>query len=154
MIRKWLIFALSAGILVTLGIARRIHQCRRQGKGNRARQDHGESEQAQLTLTKGLRTKVLYAKNAERRRDERQGAGQTWPRLPSQSRTPSRRPRTFADAGKKWDDWSDAFIKTAEALSQLAAKPNSDFKKTKDAFTAVKKSCADCHQDFRVDAVE
>jgi cytochrome c556 len=155
MLRKWLIFAVSAGLLVSLGIGARLTSADDKDKDK-------ESELGKImekvnkhnsTLTKGLRTKVAYAKS---QKDVEKSASELvkLAKAAKPIKDAVKTAKDLPDAGKKWDDWSDAFIKTAENLSQVAAKPKTDFKATKDAFTAVKKSCADCHQDFRVDAAE
>ena len=142
-----------AGILVTLGIGVGFTNADDKEKETELGKIMEKVNKHNSALTKGLRTKVLYAK---KQKDVETSAKELvkLAKAAKPIKDAVKTAKDLPDAGKKWDDWSDAFIKTAEALSQLAAKPNSDFKKTKDAFTAVKKSCADCHQDFRVDAVE
>jgi cytochrome c556 len=150
MLRKWLIFALSAGILITLGIGASLTNADDQEKETELGKIMEKVNKHNSTLNKGLRTKVAYAraqKAVEKSAKELVKLAKAAKPIKEAVKTA----RDLPDAGKKWDQWSDAFIKTAENLSQIAAKPKSGFKKTKDAFTAVKKSCADCHQDFRVD---
>lgn len=149
MLRKWLIFGLSAGIFVSLGIGARLTIA----------DDEHESPLGKImekvnkhnsALNKGLRTKVAYAKS---QKDVEKNAKELvkLAKAAKPIKDAVKTAKDLADAGKKWDDWSDAFIKTAEDLGQVAAKPKSDFKAAKDAFTALKKACADCHQDFRVE---
>jgi cytochrome c556 len=55
---------------------------------------------------------------------------------------------------KKWNDLMDAFIDSSEKLSDVADKSSADatgLADTKKAFTAVSKTCTECHQVFRVD---
>jgi len=151
MLRKWLIFALSAGFLVSLGIGARLTNADDKDKETPLGKIMEKVNKHNSTLTKGLRTKIAYAKAQK----DVEKSAQELVKLAKAAKPIKDAVKTvkdLADAGKKWDDWSDAFIKTAENLSQVAAKPKADFKETKDAFTAMKKSCADCHQDFRVDA--
>jgi len=56
-----------------------------------------------------------------------------------------------ANAEKLWDSYFDAFIKSSEELESVATASDATYDKTKAAFQAVKKSCADCHKDFRVE---
>ncbi len=151
MLRKWLIFALSAGILVSLGIGARLTNADDKEKETELGKIMEKVNKHNSTLTKGLRNKVAYVKS---HKDVAKSAKELvkLAKAAKPIKDAVKTVKDLADAGKKWDDWSDAFIKTAENLSQVAATPKADFKKTKDAFTAVKKSCADCHQDFRVDA--
>ncbi len=151
MLRKWLIFALSAGILVSLGIGARLTNADDKDKETPLGKIMEKVNKHNSTLTKGLRNKVAYAKaqkNVAKSAAELVKLAKAAKPIKDAVKTV----KDLADAGKKWDDWSDAFIKSAENLSQVAGKPKADFKETKDAFTVVKKSCADCHQDFRVDA--
>jgi cytochrome c556 len=151
MLRKWLIFALSAGILVTLGIAVGFTHADDKEKETELGKIMEKVNKHNSALTKGLRNKVMFAKlqkDVEKSAKELAKLAKAAKPIKDAVKTA----KDLPDAGKKWDDWSDAFIKTAEDLSLLAGKPKSDFQQTKAAFTAVKKSCSDCHQDFRVDA--
>jgi len=156
MLRKWIIFAVSAGFLVLIGLGARLTNADDKNSGDK------ESELGKImekvnkhnsSLTKGLRTKVAYAKALK---DVEKSAKEMvkLAKAAKPHKDAVKTAKDLPDAGKKWDDWSDAFIKTADNLSQVAAKTKPDFKATKDAFTAMKKSCADCHQDFRVDAAD
>jgi cytochrome c556 len=153
MLRKWLIFGLSAGIFVVLGL----------GAGLSSADDKDKEKETELgkimekvnkhnaALNKSLRTKVAYAKSqkdVEKRAKELVKLAKAAKPIKDAVKTA----KDLPDAGRKWDTWSDAFIKTAGDLGDVAAKSKSDFKTAKDAFNALKKSCADCHQDFRVDA--
>jgi cytochrome c556 len=153
MLRKWLIFALSAGFLVSLGLGVRLTNADDKDKETELGKIMEKVNKHNSTLTKGLRTKINYAKS---QKDVEKSAKELvkLAKAAKPIKDAVKTAKDLPDAGKKWDDWSDAFIKSAENLSQVAGKPKSEFKETKDAFTAVKKSCADCHQDFRVDAAE
>jgi len=153
MLRKWLIFGLSAGILVSLGIGARLSSADDKEKETELGKIMEKVNKHNSALNKGLRTKVTYSKS---QKDVEKSAKELvkLAKAAKPIKDAVKTAKDLPDAGKKWDDWSDAFIKSAENLSVLAAKPKSDFKETKDAFTAVKKSCADCHQDFRIDAPE
>jgi cytochrome c556 len=153
MLRKWLIFGLSAGILVSLGIGLPSTNADDKEKETELGKIMEKVNKHNSTLTKGLRTKVTYAKS---QKDVAKSAKElaSLAKLAKPHKDAVKTAKDLPNADKKWDDWSDAFIKTAETLSATAAKPKAEFKETKDAFTAVKKSCADCHQDFRIDAAE
>ncbi len=153
MLRKWLIFALSAGFLVALGFGVQITNADDKDKETPLGKIMEKVNKHNAALTKGLRTKITYAKS---QKDVEKSAKELvkLAKAAKPIKDAVKTAKDLPDAGKKWDDWSDAFIKSAENLGLLAATPKSDFKKTKDAFTAVKKSCADCHADFRVDAAD
>jgi cytochrome c556 len=157
MLRKWLIFGVSAGILILLGIG--------VGLSSAGGQDQEKEKETPLgkimekvnkhnsNLTKGLRTKVAYAKaqkDVEKNAKELAKLAKAAKDIKDAVKTA----KDLPDAGKKWDVWSDAFIKTAENLGQVAATNKSNYTEAKKAFNEVKKSCADCHQDFRIDAPE
>jgi cytochrome c556 len=156
MLRKWLIFGLSAGILVSLGIGISF--------SNANADDEKEKEtplgkimekvnKHNSALNKGLRSKVTYAKAQK----DVENSAKELAKLAKEAKKITDAVKTakdVPDAGKKWDDWSDAFIKSSESLGQVAAKTKSNFAEAKKAFSEVKKACADCHQDFRIDAPE
>ncbi len=59
--------------------------------------------------------------------------------------------KDVADPKKKWEDLMDDFIKTSKKLGQVTGKEGAAYKDAKDAFTAMKKSCAECHTVFKVE---
>jgi cytochrome c556 len=55
---------------------------------------------------------------------------------------------------KKFEDWTklmDDFIKKAEDLEAVAASSTGTQVQAKNAHTALKNACANCHKDFKVD---
>jgi cytochrome c556 len=153
MLRKWLIFGVSAGILVSFGIGVGFSSDDDKEKETPLGKIMEKVNKHNSALTKGLRTKVNYAKS---QKDVEKNA-KALAKLAKEAKDIKDAVKTakdLPDAGKKWENWSDAFIKTAENLGQLAAKSKSDYSEAKKAFNEVKKSCADCHQDFRIDAPE
>ena len=55
---------------------------------------------------------------------------------------------------KPYETWvkeMDEFIKASEELAAVAAKGDGMQAQAKDAFTAVSKTCTNCHNDFRVE---
>jgi len=151
MIRKRLAFLLSAGFLVVLGIA--ASSIRTQA------QDKQESELEHImekvnkhnsTITKGTRNKVNFAKS---QKDVEKSAKELvkLAKLAKPINDAVKKAKELPDAQKKWDLYIDDLIATSEKLGQVSAKPSVAFEDAKSAFTAVKKACADCHKDFRVD---
>jgi hypothetical protein len=61
------------------------------------------------------------------------------------------RAKDVVEPGKKWDELMEDFIKMSGKLGEVAGKTDAAFKDAKDAFGAVKKSCADCHVVFKVE---
>jgi cytochrome c556 len=153
MLRKWLIFGLSAGILVSLGIGIRLSRADDKEKETPLGKIMEKVNKHNSALTKGLRSKVTYAKaqkDVEKSAKELAKLAKAAKKITDAVKTA----KDLPNASKKWDDWSDAFIKSADDLGQVAAKTKSDFAEAKKAFIGVKKACADCHQDFRIDAPE
>jgi len=150
MIGKWLVFSLSAGILVAIGVLA--------GPGL-SMADDDESPLAKImekvnknnsTILKGTRTKVYFAKS---QKDVEKSAKEIV-RLAREARKETsavKKAKDVANPQKKWDELFDELIKTSEHLGKVAGRPNATFQEAKDAFGAVKKVCTDCHKDFRVD---
>jgi cytochrome c556 len=59
--------------------------------------------------------------------------------------------KDVTEPGKKWDELMEEFIKTSGKLSEVAGKTDATQLNAKNAFGAVKKSCADCHAVFKVE---
>jgi hypothetical protein len=175
MIRKWLIFALSAGILVSLGA----------GVGLTMADDEKETPLAKvmekvqknyLTITKGTRNAVYFKKS---QKDVEKSAKEIV-KLAEEAKTKkvkvtaensADRPDLKTQMGKevtlkewylknakdekepskKWDELIGSLIKNSEKLGEVAGKPDATLKDAKNAFNVVKKNCSDCHTVFRVD---
>lgn len=63
--------------------------------------------------------------------------------------------KTAAEKNKKdlkeWQGLMDKYIQAAEKLVKDTDSPTAEHKAAKDAFTALGKTCTDCHNVFRVD---
>ena len=152
MIRKWLVFALSAGILVSIGV--RV--------GASAGQEEKESplekimekvNKASADIKKGTRNLTYFQKSqktVEKSAKELVKLGkQAKPIKDALSRA-----KGEANAQAKWDEFMDALISSSEKLGEVAAKSNATFAETKKAAGVVNKACVDCHAVFRVDDTE
>ena len=147
MLRKWLVFALSAAVLVSIA-----------GAGFSIADDE-ESELGKLmekvnkqgnAIKKGTRTKVTFNKS---QKDVAKSAKEL-AKLAKESKSRKEaltRAKNEADPQKKWNELSEAFISSSEKLGEVAGKSSPDFDDTKKAWNAVNKSCTECHQVFRVD---
>jgi cytochrome c556 len=150
MIGKWLIFSLSAGMLVAIGILA--------GPGRSVASDE-ESPLGKImekvnkhnaTILKGTRTKVAFAKG---QKDVEKSAKEIV-KLAKEAKLIKdavKKAKDVANPQKRWDEMIDELIKTNEHLADVVSKPNANYQQAKDAFGAVKKVCTDCHKDFRVD---
>jgi cytochrome c556 len=150
MTRKCLAFALSAMLLLGLGVLI---------GPSFSKADDDESPLAKImekvnkhnsTITKGVRTKVAFAKA---QKDVEKSAKELV-KLAKEAKSEkdaAKKAKDVANPEKKWDEYIDELVKTSEELGKVAAKKDATFQDAKDAFAKVKNVCADCHKDFRVD---
>jgi cytochrome c556 len=147
--RKWLVFPLSAGALLAFGLAA--------GPGLYGADDETplgkimeQVNKHNSTITKGTRTKVAYAKD---RKNVEKSAKELY-KLAKEAKPIKdaiKKAKAVADPQKQWDVYMDEFIKSSEKLGEVSGKAGTTFEEAKSAFTVVKKACADCHKDFRVE---
>jgi len=147
MLRKWLVFASSALVLVSIA-----------GAGFSIADDE-ESELGKLmekvnkqsnAIKKGTRNLVNFKKS---QKDVAKGAKELL-KLAKESKSRKEglaKAKNEADPQKKWNELSEAFIGSAEKLNDVAGKEGPNYDDTKKAFSAVSKTCTECHQVFRVD---
>jgi cytochrome c556 len=147
--RKWLAFPLSAGVMLVLGLVA--------GPGLQGAFDD-ESPLGKImekvnkhnsTITKGTRNKVSFAKS----RKDVENSAKELVKLAKDAKPikDAVAKAKVADPQKKWDEYMDDLIKTSGKLGDVTGKASATFDEAKNAFTDVKKACADCHKDFRVD---
>lgn len=146
MLRKWMVFGLSAGILIAFA-----------GAGFGLTDDESELEKvmekvnkANNAIKKGVRTPVAFKKMhkdiAKRSKELVKLAKESKPIKDSVSRA-----KDVANPQKKWDEMMDDFIAKSETLEGTANKSEPDYDDTKKAFSALSKTCSDCHKVFRVE---
>jgi cytochrome c556 len=151
MIRKWFVFALSAGLVVGISAFT--------GAGWSKAADDDETPLGKImekvnkhntVITKGVRTKVAFAKA---QKDVASSANELvkLAKEAKEIKDAAKKAKDVANPEKKWDGYIDDLIKTSENLGKVAGKSSATFQEAKDAFGEVKKACADCHKDFRVD---
>ncbi len=146
MLRKWMVFALSAGLLVTLA-----------GVGFSGDDDESPLEKvmekvnkANAKIKQGVRNPANFRKKqkevAEKSKELVKLAKESKPMKDALDKA-----KNEAKPQEKWNTLMDAFIEKSEKLSEVANKPSPDYDATKKAFSAVSKTCADCHNVFRVE---
>ncbi len=146
MLRKWMVFGLSAGILIAFA-----------GAGFGLTDDESELEKvmekvnkANNAIKKGVRTPVAFKKMhkdiAKHSKELFKLAKESKPIKDSVGRA-----KNEANPQKKWDQMMDDFIEKSEKLAGTANKTEPDYDETKKAFSAVSKTCSDCHKVFRVE---
>jgi cytochrome c556 len=147
MLRKWSIFALSTAVLIAIAGASFSIADDKESELEKLMEKVNKQSSA---IKKGTRTKVTYNKS---QKDVAKSAKEL-AKLAKESKPHKEaldRAKNEADPQKKWNELSEAFISSSEKLSEVAGKSSPDFDDTKKAWSAVNKSCTECHQVFRVD---
>jgi cytochrome c556 len=145
--RKWLVFPVSAGALFVLGIIA--------GPGLRGADDETplgklmeKVNKHNSTIQKGTRSKTNFVKA---RKDVEKSAKELakLAKLAKPMKEAVEKAK-IAEPQKKWDALMDDFMKSSEKLGEVTAKAGT-YEDARSAFADVKKACADCHHDFRVE---
>jgi cytochrome c556 len=148
MIRKCLLFALSAGALLGLGtlVGSSLSQAADDEKPLEKIMEKVNKHNS--TIQKGVRSKVAFVKA---QKDVEKSAKELvkLAKEAKDMKDAAKKAKDVANPEKKWDEYMDEFIKTSEELGKVAGKPGAKFEDAKEAFTKVKNACADCHKDFR-----
>ncbi|MFI5460317.1 MAG: cytochrome c [Isosphaerales bacterium] len=150
MIRKWLVFSLTAGILVAIGVLAGPGRSRADDKETPLGKIMERVNKNNSTIQKGVRTKVAFAKAQK----DVEKSAKAIAKLAKEAKPITdavKKAKDVANPQKTWDDFMDELIKKCEHLGKVAAKPDATFQDAKAAFGEVKKVCTDCHKDFRVD---
>jgi cytochrome c556 len=147
MIRKWMAFVLSAGILVTLGL----------GAGLSRAEDDKESELEQIMekvqknnadILKGIRNLGNFKKS---QKDVVKNAKELV-KLAKKSKPIKeafKNAKNEKDPAAKWIEFLDAMIKESEKFEEIVAKPETTYIQAKDAYKPVAKACTNCHDVFK-----
>jgi cytochrome c556 len=147
--RKGLAFVLSAGMLVLIVIGAGLSRADDKEEGPLMKLME-KVNKANAAIQKGTRNQVNFKKSQKdvaKNAKELAKLGKEAKKITSAVKNA----KDVADPGKKWDDLMDDFIKTSGKLGNVADKTNAVYQDAKDAFGAVKKSCADCHAVFKVE---
>jgi hypothetical protein len=150
MTRKCLAFALSAGILLGLGILIGPSFSKASDDETPLGKIMEKVNKHNSTIQKGVRTKVAFAKA---QKDVEKSAKELV-KLAKEAKSEkdaAKKAKDVANPEKKWDEYIDELVKTSEELSKVAGKDGATFQDAKDAFAKVKNVCTDCHKDFRVE---
>jgi len=103
-----------------------------------------------LVITKSVRTAVAYKKAQK----DVVASAEELSKLAKQARDIKdavKKAKDVKDADTKWTELMTGFANASDNLAKVAAKSGSEQAQVKDAHTAVKKTCTDCHNVFRVD---
>ncbi len=109
------------------------------------------------TITKGVRTQVNFAKAQE----NVVKSAEDLVKLAKKAKAYQdavKKAKDVPNAGEKWNQMMDKLIKTSKNLAEVAKKNGTtptqtkkNWEESKTAHTAVKKSCAECHNVFRIE---
>ena len=147
MIRKWMAFVLSGGILLSLGL----------GAGLSKADDDKESELEKVMeqvskhngiITKGIRNAVNFKKS---QKDVEKSAKEL-AKLAKKAKPMKdafKNAKNEKDPAGKWTELLDAMVKESEKFEGVVAKPATTYLQAKDAFKPVAKTCVDCHGIFK-----
>jgi cytochrome c556 len=147
MLRKWMVFALSAGVLVAIaGSTFSVADDEETELGKIMEKVNKQNN----TIKKGIRTEITFKKQqkdvAKAAKEMLKLAKEAKPLKDALGKA-----KGEANPQQKWNELMDAFIEQSEKMKDMAGKPEPEFGDTKKAFAGVTKACADCHQVFRVD---
>ena len=148
--RKWLIFPVSAGILIVFGLAAGPGLLKAADDETPLGKVMEKVNKHNSTISKAVRNKVNFAKS---RKDVVKSAKELV-KLGKEAKPMTdaiKKAKALADPQKKWDEYMDEFVKASQKLSEVADNPDAEHATTKDAFKAVSSSCATCHKDFRIE---
>ena len=146
MLRKWMVFTLSAGLLVTLA-----------GVGFSGDDDESPLEKIMEKVNKAnakIKQGVRNPANYRKKQKEVAENSKVMVKLAKESKPMKNaldRAKNEPKPQEKWNSLMDAFIEKSENLSEVANKPSPDYDATKKAFSTLSKTCTDCHNVFRVE---
>jgi cytochrome c556 len=153
MLRKWLVFVLSAGILVSFGVGVGLTVAQEEKEESPLEKIMEKVNKASANIKKGTRNLTYFKKSQKTvetsAKDLVKLAKQAKPFKDALGRA-----KDEANPQAKWNEFMDALINSSEKLGAVAAKPNATFDETKKAAGVVNKACVDCHAVFRVDDTE
>jgi cytochrome c556 len=147
MLRKWMTLgaAMVSVTALTVGLA---------GADDEDSPLHKIMEQVQaknLLITKAVRAKVNYSKSSK----DVAASAEELVKLAKQAKELGKdyikKAKDIPNAGGRWNELMDSFASTSGHLAKVAGSAKSTHEEAKEAFTAVKKVCADCHKDFRIE---
>jgi cytochrome c556 len=145
--RKGITFVLSAGMLVLIVVGASLSRADDKEEGPLMKLME-KVNKANNVINKGTRSKVNFSKaqkDVAKSAKELVDLGKKAKLMTDAVKNA----KDVANPGKKWEEMMDDFIKVSDKLYAVAKKTDADQVAAKEAFTAVKKSCADCHMVFK-----
>jgi cytochrome c556 len=150
MIRKCLIFVVSAATLVAAGMIAGPSFSKADDEETPLAKIMEKVNKNNSIIQKGVRTKIAWAKDQKKVEQSAKDIA----KLAKEAKPIAdavKKAKEVANPQKRWDELIDELIKTSDHLGTVAAKPKAAQTEAKAAFESVKRVCADCHKDFRID---
>ncbi len=148
--RKCFVFALSAGVLLGIGVLFGAGLSKADDdetplgkvmeKVNKADAALRKNTRNNIAFTKGQKDVVKDAKELVKLAKEAKDLKDV-----------AKKSKEVANPEKKWDEYIDQLVKSSEDLEKVADKKGAKYQDAKDAYAKVKNVCADCHKDFRIE---
>jgi cytochrome c556 len=151
MLRKWLVFTSSTCVLIALGIVVGPTLSRANDDESPLGKVMEKVNKQYNNIKKGTRNPTFFKKNQKDVETSAKALVKLAKEAKDLSQDAVKKAKAVADPDKKWSEYIGEFIKTAEAMEKVAAKPSAKFEDAKSASSAINKVCTDCHKDFRVD---
>jgi len=104
-----------------------------------------------LAVTKGVRTAVAFKKAQKEVVDSAEELVKLSKQARDMGKDAVKKAKDVPDAASKWTTLMDVFTTTSENLAKVAGKSDATQVQAKDAHTAVKKACTECHNVFRIE---
>jgi cytochrome c556 len=104
-----------------------------------------------LAVTKGVRTDVAFKKSQKDVVDSAEELVKLSKQARDMGKDAVKKAKDVTDAAAKWNTLMDVFTATSENLAKVAGKSGAKQAEAKDAHTAVKKACTECHNVFRIE---
>jgi cytochrome c556 len=150
MVRKWLVFVLSAGLVLSVGLGVGLSIAQDEKQESELEKIMEQVQKHNLAITKGTRNAVSFKKS---QKDVEKSAKELvkLAKKAKPIKDALKKAKDEKDPATKWDTLLDDLVKNCEKLGEVAATPNATVQQAKAAFNTVKKNCADCHAVFRID---
>ena len=155
MLRQWTALAVSTAALTAL-----IATLSLADEDSELHKKMEKVQAANVAITKGTRNSINFMKQQQDVIDNAKKLA----KLAKESRPFDEPAKKQKQSFEKWTKIMDEFEKSSEALAEVAAEPevkkmtreqiDKALAKIKKAHSVVKKTCADCHKDFRSEEEE
>ena len=144
--RKWMILAAATFAFTTLTVGLSIADDEDSPLHKLMEQVNTKN----LVVTKGVRTAPAFKKSQK----DVVAAAEELSKLAKQARDMKdavKKAKDVPNAAAKWNELMDNFASASETLAKVAGGSSATNVQAKEAHTAVKKTCTECHNVFRVE---